>query len=117
MSVAPLRAAAVACVVLAAVACARRSGAGAEWHNGEATLVVDNQDIADMTIYVVRSGSRFRVGIAPGLRRTSLRLHAGIIGGGGDIAFLADPVGSRRTPVSERIHVRPGEVIEIVIQP
>jgi hypothetical protein len=85
---------------------------------GEAVLVVDNQGFLDMNIYLVRAGNiRQRIGTAKGLGRTQFVLRTDVIGGGTDLQFLADPIGGRRTPVSQQIYVRPGDVIELQIPP
>jgi hypothetical protein len=83
----------------------------------EAVLEVDNQAFLDMTIYVVRSGTRQRIGIAPGHTRTSFSLRRGIVSQGADLQFLADPIGGHRTPVSQRIYVSPGDVVQLTITP
>lgn len=86
----------------------------------EATLIVDNQAFLDHTVYIVRGGqggAQFRLGIARGSARSTFSIGPRILGLGGDFAFQADPIGGQRTPVSERIHIAPGEVVEVVILP
>ena len=83
----------------------------------EAVLEVNNQAFLDMTIYIVRSGTRQRIGIAPGLTLTSFPLGRRFIGNGGDLQFMADPIGGNRTPVSQRIYIEPGDVVRLTITP
>jgi hypothetical protein len=80
-------------------------------------LEVDNQGLADMTIYVIHASQRMRIGFAPGLRKTELTIPRSAVSGTGQLAFLADPVGSSRTSVSEQIYVAPGDRVTIVIPP
>ncbi|HXF96791.1 MAG TPA: hypothetical protein VNI61_11890 [Gemmatimonadales bacterium] len=103
--------------VLAAVpACARASeGDEGPVPRTETMLRVENQDFFDMTIYVIRSGQRIRLGTVPGLSSRVLAIPPSLVGGGVELRFLADPVGSNRTPVSHEIFVQPGDVVELII--
>ena len=64
-----------------------------------------------MTIYVLRGSERIRLGTATGLRDTRFTIPQGIIFGATALRFLADPIGSNRTPVSEEITVQEGEEV------
>ena len=104
-------------IALSAPACGRAAPADEPAPAPEAELEVNNQAFLDMTIYVLRAGVRQRIGVAPGLTRTSFKLQRYIIGNGGEFQFLADPIGSNRTPVSQRIWVEPGDVVQMTITP
>lgn len=78
---------------------------------------VDNQSVADMTIYAIRSGQRIRLGFATGLKVSTLTIPAYLIFGATPLRFLADPIGSSRTPVSDEITVTPGDVVTLTIPP
>ncbi|HWL38797.1 MAG TPA: hypothetical protein VNO75_01060 [Gemmatimonadaceae bacterium] len=80
------------------------------------TVTVDNQSFSDMTIYATR-GQRIRLGIATGHTKTVFTLPPSLVGGAGLIRFVADPVGSSRTAVSEEITVRPGDQVGLTIPP
>lgn len=81
----------------------------------ETMVRVENQDFLDMNVYVVRSGQRIRLGNVPGLSTRILQLPASLVGGGADLRFLVDPVGSSRTPISQEIFVQPGDVVDLII--
>jgi hypothetical protein len=81
------------------------------------TLKVDNQSVADMTIYAIRSGQRIRLGFATGLKVSTFTIPPSIIFGATPLSFLADPVGSNRTPVSDQITVTPGDTVTLTIPP
>lgn len=96
-------------------ACAyRRNPAGAQ---DETTLLVDNQAVLDMNIYVLRGSERIRLGTAGGLKTTLLRIPPQLIFGATALRFLADPVGSNRTPVSDEIIVSAGDQVTLRIPP
>ena len=108
--------------VLAVPACAGRQGenAGEPTERAEpepTTLVVQNRNFSDMTIYVLRGGQRIRLGLANGNRATKFTIPSNLIFGIATLQFLADPVGSSRTPVSQEIRVTEGDEITLTIPP
>ena len=107
-------------VVLAACllipACAS-SGANAANKEEPTTLVVDNQSVLDHNIYVIRGSQRLRAGTATGLSQTRLTIPRGVVFGLTTLRFMADPIGSNRTPVSEEITVTQGDEIVLRIPP
>jgi hypothetical protein len=68
-------------------------------------------------VYVVRGGERRRLGLVNALSSQMLTIPSVVIDGSGVLRFLADPVGANRTPVSEEIVVRHGDVVQLVIPP
>ena len=63
---------------------------------------IDNQNINDMSIYLVRTGSRFLVGQAGALSKTSLTIPEGITPSDLRVRLIAEPIGGSRpiaTPV------------------
>lgn len=84
---------------------------------GPTRIQVENQNFADMTIYVIRSGQRYRLGTVNGHSTQTFTVPPALVAGGGDLRFLADPIGGNRTPVSEVLYVAPGELIELTIPP
>lgn len=81
------------------------------------TVEVDNRGFEDMTVYVVDGSQRMRLGTAPGLKRTVMTIPAHAVGPARDLQFMADPIGSNRTSVSQRLYVRQGERVQLVISP
>jgi hypothetical protein len=79
-------------------------------------LVVDNQGLLDMTIYLLEGGSvRRRLGSASGLTRTRLPISSTIVGNGRELQFVADPIAGRGNAVSRRIFVRRGDEVILTI--
>lgn len=113
-----LPALAIVLLVASPVAGCRRGGAG-EMPSPliATTLLVENRGFSDMVIYLVTSsGSRQRLGIATGASSTRFPLPASAAAFG-NVRFLADPIGGRRTPVSEEISVRAGDEVVLTIPP
>jgi hypothetical protein len=113
-------------LAIALAGCSRAKGAGAGAGAGagegmipraETALKVENQNFLDATVYLFRGGSRFRIGVVPGLSTTILYLRPQDVPTTSELQFLIDFVGSDRTPVSESITVQPGDVIELTIPP
>lgn len=104
----------VAALCAAAPACATTAGGTAASQREATTVLVQNQAVLDMTIYILRGSERIRLGTATGLRDTRFTIRQGIIFGATSLRFLADPIGSNRTPISEEITVQEGE--EVVLR-
>jgi hypothetical protein len=81
------------------------------------TVLVENQALLDMTIYVLRGSQRIRLGTATGLTNTRFTIPPGVMGGLTSLRFLADPIGSNRTPISEEITVEVGDEVVLRIPP
>jgi hypothetical protein len=63
---------------------------------------IDNQNINDMSIYLLRTGTRFLVGQAGGLSKTTLTIPEWISPPDLRVRLIAEPIGSSRpitTPV------------------
>jgi hypothetical protein len=71
----------------------------------------------DMTVYVVRGVERRRLGLVNALSTQTLTIPGVLVDGSGVLRFLADPIGANRTPVSEEIVVRRGDVVQLIIPP
>lgn len=80
-------------------------------------LEVDNRSFVDMTVYIVNGGQRVRVGLAVGKTVSQMTIPARVLGSARDLQFLADPIGSDRTAVSDQLFVRAGDRVTLVIPP
>jgi hypothetical protein len=106
-------AATIALGVVGAAACGKRGMSGPQ--RPTTTLIVDNQSSFEMTIYVVRSAERVRLGTARAIAETRLRLPAGMVFGATPLRFQADPIGSRQAPISSEIVVHEGDQVRLRI--
>ena len=104
--------------LLAVNSCRSTGGGGApSAARSEAFVRVENRSMLDMTIYVLRGGERRRLGLVNALSTQVLPIPSVLVEGSGVLRFLADPIGGSRTPVSEEIFVRNGDVVQLIIPP
>jgi|SwirhirootsSR2_FD_contig_41_5060889_length_534_multi_16_in_0_out_0_1 hypothetical protein len=79
-------------------------------------LVVENNNWQDMALYVLRAGSRWRVGSVPSFTKARFVLSETLIGGTGEIQLMADPIGSSARFVSEPMIVQPGQQVRFRLE-
>ncbi len=81
------------------------------------TLRVRNQSFLDHNIYLLTGGARSRLGTVTGNSTAVLRIPASFVQPGALLRFVADPIGSNVTPVSDQIAVSPGDEVQLIIPP
>ncbi|HUP88138.1 MAG TPA: hypothetical protein VM100_02185 [Longimicrobiales bacterium] len=79
-------------------------------------LVVQNKNWMEVAVYLVRSGSRTRLGNVASMSKGQFNIPESYVLGVSDIQVQADPVGSNRTFVSAPIQVFPGARVELTIE-
>jgi hypothetical protein len=77
-----------------------------------ATVHVANNNFADVTVYVMQSGMRWRLGTVTGLSRQAFRMPR-LSYDAGDLYLLADPIGGARGYLSPPVRVRAGEAVDL----
>ena len=95
----------------------RPSRPGTVVETEKTTLTVDNRGFVDMAVYVVNGSQRIRIGLAVGKTTTTMTIPAYVVGASRDLQFLADPIGSDRAGVSDRLYVRAGDNVTLMIPP
>ena len=100
--------------VLAAAACTGR-GRNAPRPVERTTVTVQNQSWLDMTVYVLYSSARQRLGSVSGNSTGTFRIPETMVGLGRSLRFMADPVGSSNTAQSYEIFVHPGDNVRLTI--
>lgn len=95
----------------AACASAGTPSDGAPRVREPALVSVANNGFYDVTVYVVQSGMRKRLGTVTGLSQQQFRLR--LTHDASDLYLLADPVGGSRTYLSPPVQVRPGEEVDL----
>jgi hypothetical protein len=104
-------------LAFALAACGTRTEAPVS-PDARAEVEVRNQGFPDMTIYAISAtGNRVRLGTVSGNSTQHLVLPSYLVRGGESLRFLADPIGGKRSPVSEELYVAPGETVILTIPP
>ena len=75
-------------------------------------IAVTNNNWMDMTVYVVRSGARMRVGAVTGMTSKLFHLPKSLIAEGGEMRLMADPMGSQQGYTTAPILTGPGTRVE-----
>jgi hypothetical protein len=88
-----------------------------EGKTGATTVVVDNQNLNEMTIYAYQGTQRMRLGRAKSQGLTELKIPSSIVNGVVQMRFLAEPMvtGGQRAYLSEMIPVQPGDQVDFLI--
>ncbi len=108
----------VAILLAGAAACSTFGrGSGSNDPSQPTVVEVDNQGFQDMDVYAVRSGQRWRLGLATGTSKTKLTIPRTMVSGLTPLRFVADPIGGRRASVSQEITVAPGDTVVMTIPP
>jgi hypothetical protein len=119
----------IALAVLALAGCASGRGASetpppgsVDLNTGErspdkTTVLVDNQNLNEMTIYAYQGTQRMRLGRVRASATTELVIPSSMISGVVQLRFLAEPMvtGGQRSYISESIPVQPGDQIDFLI--
>jgi hypothetical protein len=108
---------AVGALGLAAAGACYGRGRNAPTPQEATTLRVRNQSFLDHNIYVLNGGARTRLGTVTGNGTAVLRIPASFVQPGALLRFVADPIGSSVTPVSDQIAVTPGDEVQLIIPP
>jgi hypothetical protein len=82
-----------------------------------AFVEVRNQAFLDMNVYVLRGGARVRLGTVMGNSTAVFEIPRAYVNPGLPVRFMADPIGSNRTPYSHEIPINPGDRIVLTIPP
>ena len=78
-----------------------------------AVVHVANNNFADITIYVIQSGMRLRLGTVTGLSEERFTLPSRFAAYTMDLYLLADPIGGSRTYLSPVVRLRGGEEVDL----
>lgn len=81
-----------------------------------ATAQVANESWYNISVYVVDSGRRQRLGNVSSYESSSFEIPADMVSSSGQIQMLADPVGSRTMYRSSPVLVGPGQVVKWTVQ-
>ena len=103
----------LALMLLSGAGCHHAAGAGESSGLPDAdetiAIRVVNHSQLDATVYLVHDGTRDRLGTVTAASSATFPVQTRTLGSG-EFVLLADPVGSRRTATTERLHVSQGNV-------
>jgi hypothetical protein len=105
--------AAVSCVI-GLSACASASGneqPGDAAAQDQVMLQVQNNHWLDMAVYLIRGGTRFRLGTVGSMDTKDFQLTPDLAFYATDLRLQFDPIGARESFVTEPLFVTPGEVM------
>ncbi len=115
----PRRLAAFAALALLPLGVACASGGEDGYDAGPrahyATLIVENDNTSNVTVYALRSGTRQRMGTVTGLSTERFEIRRTMLSGGGELNVGIDPLGSNRMYTAYPIYVSEGDVIEVTV--
>ena len=117
MRYAPMRVVSLAAALVFGAGCQSSGANNQPSQRAEAFVRVENRSMLDMTVYVMRSSERRRLGLVNALSTQVLRIPSVLVEGAGILRFQADPIGGSRTPVSQEIMVSDGDVVTLIIPP
>ena len=93
------------------------NSSGGRTGDNRTTVVVDNQNLNEMTIYAYQGTQRLRLGRVRGSATTELKIPTSIVSGPVQMRFYAEPMvtGGQRSYISEMIPVQPGDQVDFLI--
>lgn len=94
----------------------RASTSGAAREARTATVVVENRNWSDMTVYAVHGGMRYRLGTVTSMTTARFRLPERSMVTTQALRLVADPIGSSTGYVSQGVQVYPGQQVAFTIQ-
>mgnify|MGYP001187639441 FL=1 len=77
---------------------------------------IQNNNWADVAVYVIRHGMRSRIGTVSSMSQEVFAVPRGLVPPGADVQLLVDPIGSRITYTTEPILVSPGQTIDMNVE-
>lgn len=78
---------------------------------------VGNRNWADVVVYAVRAGTRWRLGMVTSMSERTFRVPEGSGVATGTIQFLVDPIGSGRGFQTDPVSVFPGQRLRFSVEP
>ena len=86
--------------------------AAASAANAGMLLYVDNHNLLDVRVFLLRDGQRSKIGTVPSMTKRTFWVSAAELGGAHELQLLADPIGSRDAFSTDPIPVQAGAIIE-----
>jgi hypothetical protein len=84
--------------------------------SGDASVMVHNNNWADVDVYAVRDGTRTRLGSVTTAGSARFALPGALLAGASRFQLLVDPIGSRVGYVTQPLLVGPGQRIDLNVE-
>ena len=84
---------------------------------GGVLITVENQHVQDMRVYLLRGTASISLGSVRTLERRTFVLSSALVGHGGTVRLIADPLGSQQTFTSETIPAALGDHVTWSLAP
>jgi hypothetical protein len=78
---------------------------------------VENQHLQEMRVYLIRGSTPIALGSVGTMERRTFTLPTALLGHGGVLRLMADPLGSRATFTSDWIPAAPGDHVRWTLAP
>jgi hypothetical protein len=79
-------------------------------------IEVTNHNWADMRVYVVRSGTRFRLGTVSSMGTQIFQLPRTLSVSTSGLQLIADPIGSREMYMTQTLNIAPGQLVRFKVE-
>jgi hypothetical protein len=98
------------------LSCSRGLQQRGDVEDGPVTIVVENRNFLDVTVYAVLGSGRVRLGQVTGSSSATFDVPLRRISASGDVRFNVDPIGSNRTWTSDALHLYAGQEVELIVE-
>lgn len=105
----------LALLLMTVAACSMSRQQGNQEPQEETSLRVENRGWSEMTIYVLTSTERSRLGTISGNSTRVFTIPERLLFGATPLRFFADPLGGAREPSTRQITVSPGDQVTWII--
>jgi len=79
-------------------------------------LVLHNRNYLDVNIFVQHDGQASRVGTVTGSSSTAVEVPGWMMGEGGLVRLIAEPIGDNSRYVTDAVLIQPGQLVELTVE-
>jgi hypothetical protein len=79
-------------------------------------LVLHNRNYLDVNIFVQHDGQASRVGTVTGSSSTAMDVPSWMVGKGGLVQLIAEPIGDNSRYVTDNLLIQPGQMVELNVE-
>jgi len=79
-------------------------------------LVLHNRNYLDVNVFVQHDGQASRVGTVTGSSSTAMDVPSWMVGKGGLVQLIAEPIGDNSRYVTDNLLIQPGQMVELNVE-